>query len=363
MPRLGGSPRRSGAASRRGRWAWRCALFGCAAALGASSTGARLPLAFVGGGSPGPRKAASRQQATVEDVQSGVEEALGTVQKKVTDVIDAPARLQREAKEAVDKTIESLQKDDGRVLDTDTPSGFVGSLTVSLAVLPYVALSFYSTYLLFTTGKGVPAGPNGLFGLAEGVATLVVFSMTLWSLTSFLTRARGLPAGPLTLLGSAQFLSALAAAALVGTSAMKGNSTPVLAGLKDVKGPPLPSISLDVSKLSLPSAPDLPKLSLPDASSLPSISLPSGLENLQKDLSKKAEGVKDKVAAAADKAKDAVKEAKESASEAVGKVKDAAPAVKAPGAKEDKAPAAKEDKAKAKEPEVVKKDVDIEDLF
>lgn len=40
---------------------------------------------------------------------------------------------------------------------------------------------FYSEYTLKTTGCGVPAGPFGIFGLAEGVGYLVVFGLVAYS--------------------------------------------------------------------------------------------------------------------------------------------------------------------------------------
>jgi len=313
----------------------------------------------------------------VEELQAGVEETLTNVQKKVTDVIDTPARLQREAQQAVDKTIESFQKDDGRVLDQETPAGFVGSFAVSLAVLPYIPLSFYSTYLLYTTGKGLPAGPNGIYGLAEGVGTLVIFAVCIWSAVSFLTRARGLPAGAFNILGATQSLSYLAALALLATSLVKGSGSTLLAGLKGLQTPALPAVS--IPGVSLPKTPDLPKF---DGLGKDSSAF---IEGLQKGLNNQVEGVKGKVSSVADKAKEAVQEATESATSAVGKVKVPdvkipevkvpdvkvpevkvpevkAPQVKAPEVK-SKAPEAKEE-AKVKAPAAkAKEEVNIEDLF
>ncbi|CAK0862745.1 unnamed protein product, partial [Prorocentrum cordatum] len=105
-----------------------------------------------------------------------------------------------------------------KVLDPASPAGTVGAAAVSVAVLPYIPLSLYSSYVLVTTGSGLPAGPNGVYGAAEGFATLTVFLVSLWSLVSFVTRARGLPAGPLSLLGAAQLGSYLAVLAFAGAT-------------------------------------------------------------------------------------------------------------------------------------------------
>lgn len=146
-------------------------------------------------------------------------------QKAAENVMSAPGKLtERAAKAAEDvmsapqKIQESIEKDDGKVLDPSSPAGTVGAAAVSLAVIPYIPLSLYSSYVLVTTGSGLPAGPNGVYGAAEGFATLTVFLVSLWSLVSFATRARGLPEGPLSLLGVAQFGSYLAVLVFAGAT-------------------------------------------------------------------------------------------------------------------------------------------------
>lgn len=61
-----------------------------------------------------------------------------------------------------------------------------------------------------TTGCGLPAGPFGLIGAAEGVSYLTVVGIAAWSVVTKLRTGKGLPAGPLGLLGAAEGLSFLA---------------------------------------------------------------------------------------------------------------------------------------------------------
>lgn len=118
-------------------------------------------------------------------------------------------------------------EDDGRALDTSGPTGFIGSIVVSLSILPYVALSLYSTYVLATTGSGIPPGPNGIYGAAEGIATLIVFGVTIWTIVSSLFRGgQGLPAGPLSILRAAQSLSIICVVAFGSVTALNKTVDP-----------------------------------------------------------------------------------------------------------------------------------------
>eukprot|EP00977_Amphora_coffeiformis_P008956 scaffold2029_cov181-Amphora_coffeaeformis.AAC.5 len=72
---------------------------------------------------------------------------------------------------------------------------------------------FGSEYVLATTGCGLPAGPLGLFGLAEGVSYLGVVGLVGFSLVKKVKTGCGLPAGPGGLLGAAEGLSFFAIAA------------------------------------------------------------------------------------------------------------------------------------------------------
>ncbi|CAJ1401433.1 unnamed protein product [Effrenium voratum] len=132
----------------------------------------------------------------------------------------APDRDLRSASHAVAEAEEMSKpaQDDGRVLDTSNPVGFVGALVVSLAVLPYLVLSIYSAVQLATTGQAFlpileknALSPSGVLGLGEGVGVVVTFGVVLWSALSVVLRFRGLPEGPFGVLGLTQTLSYVAA--------------------------------------------------------------------------------------------------------------------------------------------------------
>ena len=67
----------------------------------------------------------------------------------------------------------------------------------------------YSLYVLKTTGCGLPPGPFGLEGAAEGISYLLVVGLFGWSLFTKIKTGSGLPAGPGGLLGAAEGLSFL----------------------------------------------------------------------------------------------------------------------------------------------------------
>jgi hypothetical protein len=96
---------------------------------------------------------------------------------------------------------------------TETPTGAAityGAIGAGLAAQP---VTWWSLYTLKTTGCGLPAGPFGLLGAAEGVSYLVVVGFVSAAIFSKVTRGSGLPAGPGGLLGAAEGLSFLSAAA------------------------------------------------------------------------------------------------------------------------------------------------------
>lgn len=67
----------------------------------------------------------------------------------------------------------------------------------------------YSLYVLKSTGCGLPPGPFGLEGLAEGVSYLAVVGIFGWSALTKIKTGSGLPAGPAGLLGAAEGLTYL----------------------------------------------------------------------------------------------------------------------------------------------------------
>jgi len=68
----------------------------------------------------------------------------------------------------------------------------------------------YSEFTLKTTGCGLPAGPFGLVGAAEGISYLATIGIAGASLATKAKTGSGLPAGPAGLLGAAEGLAFLA---------------------------------------------------------------------------------------------------------------------------------------------------------
>lgn len=100
------------------------------------------------------------------------------------------------------------------------------AIAVSLPALPIVA---YSEFVLLTTGCGLPPGPSGIIGAAEGVSYLVVGALVLGSIFSKVTTGKGLPEGPGKLLGAAEgvaFLLTVAGVAIAGYTAYKYGELP-----------------------------------------------------------------------------------------------------------------------------------------
>ena len=86
------------------------------------------------------------------------------------------------------------------------------TLAASALGLASQPIMWWSLYTLKTTGCGLPAGPFGLIGAAEGISYLVVIGFVASSILSKVTSGSGLPAGPGGLLGAAEGLSFLTAA-------------------------------------------------------------------------------------------------------------------------------------------------------
>lgn len=101
---------------------------------------------------------------------------------------------------------------------------------IAVAVaLPALPITAYSEVVLFTTGCGLPPGPYGLLGAAEGVSYLVVAALVLASLYSKVTTGKGLPEGPGKLLGAAEggaFLIALFGIGIAAYTAYKFGGLP-----------------------------------------------------------------------------------------------------------------------------------------
>ncbi|KAK9802949.1 hypothetical protein WJX72_006264 [[Myrmecia] bisecta] len=87
------------------------------------------------------------------------------------------------------------------------------AIVLGSVAIPVVA---WSEFTLKTTGCGLPPGPSGLLGAAEGVSYLVLVGLAAWSLATKLSKGKGLPPGPVGLLGAVEGLTyATLAAGLV----------------------------------------------------------------------------------------------------------------------------------------------------
>jgi hypothetical protein len=88
---------------------------------------------------------------------------------------------------------------------SDSDQGVLGSVgTVASLIM------LYSEYTLKQTGCGLPAGPFGLLGFAEGVSYLTVLGIVGFSAFTKFKSGRGLPPGPNGLLGAAEGLGFVA---------------------------------------------------------------------------------------------------------------------------------------------------------
>mmetsp|Transcript_50865 Transcript_50865/g.76051 ORF Transcript_50865/g.76051 Transcript_50865/m.76051 type:complete len:195 (-) Transcript_50865:90-674(-) len=95
--------------------------------------------------------------------------------------------------------------DDSSFLLSESDQAVVGIFGTVAALI-----MMYSEFTLKTTGCGLPAGPFGLLGLAEGLSYLTVIAIGGLSLFKKLRTGSGLPAGPAGSLGAAEGLSFLA---------------------------------------------------------------------------------------------------------------------------------------------------------
>lgn len=81
----------------------------------------------------------------------------------------------------------------------------------ALAVVTLIAapIMLFSEWTLKSTGCGLPSGPGGLYGAAEGISYLWVTGIVAWSVYTKVKTGKGLPEGPYGLLGAAEGLSYL----------------------------------------------------------------------------------------------------------------------------------------------------------
>jgi hypothetical protein len=97
--------------------------------------------------------------------------------------------------------------DPGGIISSESEQAVLGAAGTIAALMV-----LWSEFTLKTTGCGLPAGPLGLLGAAEGISYLAVVALAALSLYSKLRAGSGLPAGPVGILGAAEGLSFLAIA-------------------------------------------------------------------------------------------------------------------------------------------------------
>lgn len=98
--------------------------------------------------------------------------------------------------------------------------------TLTLPTIPILA---YSEYTLLSTGCGLPPGPYGLLGAAEGISYLLIAAVIGLSVYSKLSTGKGLPEGPGKLLGALEgfsFLLVTAGIAIAAYTAYKYGGLP-----------------------------------------------------------------------------------------------------------------------------------------
>lgn len=123
----------------------------------------------------------------------------------LTSPMDSSSWLARSISLKRQRVFQHYAAEDGSSSISESDQTVLGVLgTVSSLIV------FYSEYVLKTTGCGLPAGPFGLFGLAEGISYLGVIGIGGYSLYTKAKTGSGLPAGPGGVLGAAEGLSFLA---------------------------------------------------------------------------------------------------------------------------------------------------------
>lgn len=97
-----------------------------------------------------------------------------------TKVIDQPSQQRRRYKYHSFSTVTLLASSEDDELELSESSQSILGAAGTLASL----IVFYSEFTLKTTGCGLPAGPFGLFGLAEGLSYLGVTGLVAYSLVT-----------------------------------------------------------------------------------------------------------------------------------------------------------------------------------
>eukprot|EP01025_Chloroclados_australasicus_P060727 TRINITY_DN7829_c0_g2_i3.p1 TRINITY_DN7829_c0_g2~~TRINITY_DN7829_c0_g2_i3.p1 ORF type:complete len:170 (+),score=13.38 TRINITY_DN7829_c0_g2_i3:39-512(+) len=105
------------------------------------------------------------------------------------------------------------------VKSEQTDAGSVGNAVGAVGVAANPLL-WWSLFSLKTTGEGLPPGPGGLLGAAEGLSYLLIVGIVGWSVLTKVQTGSGLPSGKFGLLGASEGLSYLTLLAAIVVAAL-----------------------------------------------------------------------------------------------------------------------------------------------
>jgi hypothetical protein len=107
---------------------------------------------------------------------------------------------------------------DGNEYVDSLRAGNVEAIAGTVVLVACVVTSF-SLWTLFSSGCGLPPGPFGVFGAAEGVSYLAVAGTVVAATVKKFKTGSGLPAGPGGVLGGAEGVAFLVALVGIGVGA------------------------------------------------------------------------------------------------------------------------------------------------
>lgn len=137
---------------------------------------------------------------------------------RIARVASRPTRARRVSTHPVVAGLKDLDKDLAKVSPSRTRDALAGDdrelrrqAIVGVGGCVSCAIMGYSLYTLRHTGCGLPPGPGGLVGAAEGLSYLYVCALVAYSAVKKVRTGSGLPEGPGGVLGLAEGLAYLLA--------------------------------------------------------------------------------------------------------------------------------------------------------
>eukprot|EP01026_Neomeris_dumetosa_P071100 TRINITY_DN7152_c0_g1_i8.p2 TRINITY_DN7152_c0_g1~~TRINITY_DN7152_c0_g1_i8.p2 ORF type:complete len:152 (-),score=20.36 TRINITY_DN7152_c0_g1_i8:220-675(-) len=118
------------------------------------------------------------------------------------------------------------------VLSSQEESGNLSTIIGATGVVANPLL-WWSLFSLKTTGEGLPPGPGGLLGAAEGLSYLLIVGIVGWSAVTKVQSGSGLPSGKFGLLGASEglsYLTLVAAIVVFGLQILEKGSLPGIFG-------------------------------------------------------------------------------------------------------------------------------------